>query len=180
MSNRPLNPRQAAFVREYLIDLNGTQAAIRAGYSTRTAQQQAFELLLKPDIKAVVAAGQAKRAAKLEITADRVLAEIASVAFANMGDYTRLEGRDLSPDFSQTTRSQLAALQEITVDQYGGGGGDGERRQVSRTRVKLVDKCKALDQLGRHLRLFGDKVEVDLGEQTIQRLLAGRKRVGKT
>lgn len=77
---RPLTPKQEMFVREYLIDLNATQAAIRAGYSAKTARQIGEENLSKPDIAAAVQAGMNKRAEKALITADEVLANIKRLA----------------------------------------------------------------------------------------------------
>ena len=71
-----MTPKQRAFAREYLIDHNGTQAAIRAGYSAHTANEQASALLAKPNIRALVDAGTKKKAQKLELTAERVLADI--------------------------------------------------------------------------------------------------------
>lgn len=77
---RPLTPKQDMFVREYLIDLNATQAAIRAGYSPKTARQIAEENLSKPYIAEAVQAGMNKRAEKVTITAEEVLANIKRLA----------------------------------------------------------------------------------------------------
>lgn len=85
-----MTPKQALFVREYLVDMNGTQAAIRAGYNARSAGQQAGAMLKKPDIAAMLGEGQAARAERLEITADRIAQEYARIAFANMADYMRV------------------------------------------------------------------------------------------
>ncbi len=76
MGNGSLNPKQQRFVAEYLVDLNATQAAIRAGYSKRTAQRIGSENLSKPLVAAAVAAGQVERAERTEITQDYVLATI--------------------------------------------------------------------------------------------------------
>ena len=84
-TDRGLTPRQAAFVREYLVDLNGTQAAIRAGYSEATAGSIAEENLKKPEIKAAVEAGMAARAAKVEVTAEMVLAGLLKEATRETG-----------------------------------------------------------------------------------------------
>lgn len=78
-----LEPRQLRFVQEYLIDLNGTQAAIRAGYSARSANEQAAALLAKPSIRAEVEAGMQKLQAKLEMTAEKVVARLAEIATAD-------------------------------------------------------------------------------------------------
>lgn len=76
MGDKPLNPKQTRFVAEYLIDLNATQAAIRAGYSAKTAESIGWQLLQKTTVQKSVAAGQAERAGKLGITAEKVLTDI--------------------------------------------------------------------------------------------------------
>ncbi|MGO4840156.1 terminase small subunit, partial [Rhizobiaceae sp. 2RAB30] len=75
-----LTPKQARFVEEYLIDLNATQAAIRAGYSQRYANDQAAQLLTKPQIRAAIDRKKVSRSERTEVTSDRVLREIASMA----------------------------------------------------------------------------------------------------
>ena len=77
---RPLTPKQDMFVREYLIDLNATQAAIRAGYSSKTAEEQGYQLLRKTSVHAAIQAGMDKRAQKATITADEILANIKRLA----------------------------------------------------------------------------------------------------
>nr|WP_312967783.1 terminase small subunit [Brucella intermedia] len=84
-----LTPKQERFVAEYLIDLNATQAAIRAGYSEKTAQQQGSRLLLNVVVQEAIAKGREKTAAKLEITKERIVDELAKIGFSNMLDYMR-------------------------------------------------------------------------------------------
>lgn len=79
MGEKPLNPKQTRFVAEYLIDSNATQAAIRAGYSERTARQMGAENLTKPSIAAAIAVGTARIAGRLDITAEKVLRDIEDV-----------------------------------------------------------------------------------------------------
>lgn len=79
MADRGLNPKQQRFVAEYLTDLNATQAAIRAGYSEKTAYSIGAENLKKPEIAAAIAKGQAKLAGKLEITVEKVLKDLEDV-----------------------------------------------------------------------------------------------------
>ena len=79
-----LTARQARFVKEYLVDLNGTQAAIRAGYSARTANEQAARLLANVSVKAAVDAGAAKQHAQLDLTAQKVLSELLGVGYATV------------------------------------------------------------------------------------------------
>lgn len=82
MAAKALNPKQTRFVAEYLIDLNATQAAIRAGYSAKTAEQIGSRLLRNVQVRAAVDAGIAKRAGKLEITAEKVLKDIEDTRLA--------------------------------------------------------------------------------------------------
>lgn len=77
---KPLSPRQERFVAEYLVDLNGTQAAIRAGYSPAGAEAQANRLLRIAGVRSAVNAGKRKLAAKLELTAEKVLADIERIS----------------------------------------------------------------------------------------------------
>jgi phage terminase small subunit len=84
-ADRGMTAKQAAFVREYLVDLNGTQAAIRAGYSPATARQIADENLSKPAVREAVEAGKAARAAAVEITAETVLRGLLAEAQADDG-----------------------------------------------------------------------------------------------
>jgi phage terminase small subunit len=93
----PLTSKQARFVSEYLIDHNATQAAIRAGYSPRTAQEQSSRLLSNVMVSSAVAAGQARQLAAIDLSATRVLEELRRVAFANAGDYFDANGSAKQP-----------------------------------------------------------------------------------
>src|SRR5437879_5316168 len=98
---------------------------------------------------------------KLEITAEKVLNELALMGFANMFDYVQITpGGEAYVDLSKITREQAAAIQEITVDETGGGSGDNKREAVQRTRFKLASKRDSLELLGKHLKLFTDKHEI--------------------
>lgn len=154
-----LTAKQARFVEEYLIDLNATQAAIRAGYSAKTAGQQGERLLKNVEVAAAVAEAQQARSARTEITQDAVLRELAKIGFANMQDYMRA-GPDGDPylDFSDLTRDQAAALAEVTVEDFKDGRGE-DARDVRRVKFKLADKRAALVDIGKHLGMFKDRVE---------------------
>lgn len=155
-----LTPRQQRFVEEYLVDLNGTKAAIRAGYSAKTADQQASRLLTNVKVAAAIATGQAKRSERTEITADQVVAELAKLGFANMLDYMQAgPGGYPYLDFSALPRDQAAALQEVTVEDYVEGRGENAR-DVKRVKFKLADKRAALVDLGWHLGMFKDRLEL--------------------
>lgn len=155
-----LTDKQRAFVQEYLVDLNATQAAIRAGYSEKTAQQIGAENLSKPVIAEAIAAAQKERAERTQITADRVLTELGKIGFANMEDYiqTTFEG-DAYVDLSQMTRDQAAAVSEITVEDYKDGRGE-DARDVRKVRLKLSDKRAALVDIGKHLGMFVERKQL--------------------
>ena len=162
-----LYTKQGLFVREYLVDLNATKAAERAGYSRKTAYSQGQRLLQNAAVRDEIQALMNKRATKLEITAERVLAELALIGFANMFDYIAVgENGAARVDLSKLTREQAAAINELTVEEFTERTGeDGEGKpvfeNVRRTKFKLSDKRAALVDLGRHLKLFTDKVQVD-------------------
>jgi phage terminase small subunit len=110
-----LTPKQSRFVEEYLVDLNGKQAAIRAGYSANTAEVQASRLLRIVKIQVALSAAMRARSRNTEVTPDRVLAELAKIGFANMRDYWPKEGETV--DLHRLDQELTAALQEITIDE---------------------------------------------------------------
>ena len=155
---KKLTPKQRQFVDEYLIDLNATQAAIRAGYSVRTAAEIGRQNLMKLEIQNAIWKVQAERSARTEITADRVVKELARIAFANPrkifkwgpGGITLLDSEQLTDD--------EAAVSEVSETTTENGGS---------IKAKLHDKIKALDLLGRHLGMFVDKQEITGGTITV-------------
>lgn len=152
-----LNPKQQRFVEEYLIDLNATQAAIRAGYSAKTAQQMGSENLSKPVIAAAIAEAKAKRSARIEVTQDDVARELALLGFSNMLDYAEIQDDGLAVvDLSKLTRDQAAAISEMTVEDREVEG----RRIGNKVKIKLVDKRGALVDLGKHLGMFPNRHEL--------------------
>ena len=157
-----LTAKQERFVAEYLVDLNATQAAIRAGYSPRTAKQMGTENLAKPVLAAAIQKAMAERGKRTEIEADAVIRELAKIGFANMLDYITI-GKDGDPyvDLSKLTREQAAAIGEVTVEDFTDGRGEGAR-DVRRVKFKLADKRGALVDLGRHFGLFTDKAVVNV------------------
>lgn len=146
--SKGMTARQARFVREYLVDLNGTQAAIRAGYSERTANEQAARLLAKVSVRQAVQEAMAAREARTEITQDMVLRELARVAF---GDPRAL--MDWGPDgvrlrdSGELTEDEAAAVAEISQSVTASGGS---------LKLKRHDKVRALELLGKHLGMFTD------------------------
>lgn len=149
-----LNPKQAMFVREYLIDLNATQAAIRAGYSERTAGAQGFDLLKHPEISAAVQEAMDKRANRIEITADKVLQEIAKLAFFDPRKLFDDAGAPIHiSQLDDVTAAAIAGLDVVTQ-------GNQEVGIAEIVKYKIADKGVNLERLGKHLKLFTDKVEL--------------------
>lgn len=154
-----LNEQHRRFVAEYLVDLNATKAALRAGYAEGSARQQGARLMTLPKIRQAVEAAIEARAKRTEITADRVLEELAKIGFANMLDYVRI-GTNGDPfvNLSSVTRDQAAAIAEMTVEDFVDGRGEGAR-EVRRVKFKLHDKKGALVDMGRHLGMFVERHE---------------------
>ena len=149
-----MTAKQAAFVQEYLIDLNATQAAIRAGYSERSAYSIGQENLCKPEIQEAIQEEMKKRSKRTEITADRVLKEFARLAFF---DPRKLfDGKGNPKDITELDDETAAALAGLDVVQEF----DPDTGVTSYTKkYKLASKQAALDSLGRHLGMFVDKTE---------------------
>lgn len=154
-ANKKLTAKAARFVEEYPVDFNATAAAIRAGYSPRSARAIGAENLTKPDICAALAAELERLKAKAARSADEVLAELEHIGFANMADYMRANSEgDPVLHFSELTRGQAAALREVSVETYMDGKGD-DAREVTRVKFKLHDKRAALIDLAKYHGLFG-------------------------
>ena len=164
---RKRTPKQQRFIDEYPIDLNATQAAIRAGYSKKTARSVGAENLTKPDIAAAIDAALKERAERVGVEADQILRELARIGFANAGDYFDwdADGVTLKPkgDLTEAQRSAVAEVSQ-TKTEHGGT-----------IRMKLHDKQAALVNLGRHLGLFTDHIKVngleDLKKKTDEELV---------
>ncbi len=168
-----LTAKQQRFCDEYLIDLNATQAAIRAGYSEKTAMEQGYQLLQKTSVAEYIAERKADRMERTEITQDMVLKELANIAFSNAADYANViekqamvevEGnmipvldengdpvmyRTVEPTLTESlTEEQKRALAVIKK------GRDGFE-------VKPYDKVRALELLGKHLGMWTENVVVE-------------------
>lgn len=155
MPDKDLTDKQIKFCEEYLIDLNGTQAAIRAGYSRNTAAVIAAENLIKPNILEYLTQRQRELQEATGITQKRVLEEYAKVAFLDIRKLYTVDGSLKSiHDLDDEAAGALAGVetQEIKVS-------DPESEEDIITghtkKVKTYDKVKALDSLARHLGIFG-------------------------
>ena len=155
-----MTKKQKRFVEEYLIDLNATQAAIRAGYKAKNGQRASeigHELLQKTQVSEAISEAIAERSKRTGINADRVLLELARIAFAD--DVINAKDATLKEDAS---RDDLAAIQSVKVKSF---GEDGIEREI-----KLADKLKALDMLGRHLAMWNDRLQLSGMEEEKSKL----------
>lgn len=157
-----LTAKQQRFVDEYLIDLNATQAAIRAGYSPDTAQQIGSENLLKPVVSNTIKVAMANRSRRTGITQDRVLRELAKIAFVNANDVVDPDSATVRQNAAE---EDLSCIQSVKVKMSESDMGSSVEREI-----KLADKLRALELLGKHLGLF-DKRDQNTGNGEKNNLL---------
>jgi phage terminase small subunit len=160
-----LNDKQRRFVREFLVDLNGTQAAIRTGYAKNSASVQASRLLANANVQAELAKQQKKLIERTEVTAERVIEEYRRVAFALLPDYIDdSSGGIVIRPMDELSEEQAAALCEVTHTVRSDGDGSGHET----VKVKLHNKLAALDALAKHLGLNAPaQVDVNVGIQSM-------------
>lgn len=173
---RKLTEKEKSFTREYIIDKNGAGAAMRAGYSSRVAKQQACTMLQRDIVRNEVDRLLRAQAARTEINGDRVIKEIAKLAFSNIRPLFNSDG--VLKDISTLDDNVSASVSSVeSLEEYDGHG--NQRVLVGNTKkVKMWDKPKALEMLGRHLKLFTDIVERRDGDLLL-RMEEAEKRLGK-
>lgn len=147
-----MTEKQKRFVEEYLIDLNATQAAIRAGYSPRNADKIGSELLGKTRVFDAIQDAMAERSKRVGINQDRILMELAKIALVNPKDVVDFNNATILED---ATPDDLAAVASVKVKRFPTKNGEGIEREI-----KFYDKTKAIDLAGRHLGMFKDKLEL--------------------
>lgn len=149
-----LNQRQEMFCREYIKDLNGTQAAIRAGYSPRTADRMAYELLKKPEIQAFVLQSKAERVEEVKVDANYVLKRLIEIDEMDVADILD-DGGDFLPirKWPKTWRTTLSGLDIAIIN-------SGDTEAIIK-KIKWPDKVKNLELLGKHIGVgaFTEKVD---------------------
>lgn len=172
---RSLTQKQKRFVEEYLCDLNATQAAIRAGYSEKTARQIAKENLTKPYIQEAVAKAIQERSERTKVTADEVVEQLAKIAFADITEFVKFGRREVpvmgafGPVYEETEDGKKhPVMKEVNyVDFKESGQVDGTiisevKQGKDGSSVKLNDRMRALESLGRHLGMFKDNITGDV------------------
>lgn len=169
-----LNDKQRRFAQEYLKDLNGTQAAIRAGYSKRTAYAQANDLLRKPEIKAYLQSKADERSQRVGVDADYVLQRTVEIDRLDVADIVNNAGNVLPVnEWPKAWRTSISGidLQEVTA------GGEEAAITIIR-KIKMPDKVKNIEMMGRHVTIqaWKDRTEMDLTDKAAA-LIDARKRV---
>ncbi|WP_257541059.1 terminase small subunit [Sphingobium sp. CFD-1] len=148
-----MTPKQQRFVEEYLIDLNATQAAIRAGYSAKTAKQQGQRLLTNVDVATALTEAKTARSEETGINAAWVLTRLAQEAYADLADLYDEQGR-VKPvkDWPLVWRQGLVA--GVEVEAIGEGAGHV-------TKIKISDRIKRVELIGKHVdvRAFSERME---------------------
>ena len=157
-----MTKKQKRFVDEYLIDLNITQAAIRAGYSPKTAYSIGSENLKKPEIRACIEKAMAERSKRTGINQDRMIMELAKIGLLNPKDLVDFDEATVKEEAAE---EDLAAIASVRVKRFPTKDGEGIEREI-----KMHDKIKALELLGRHFGMFKDKVEVSGLEEEKKKL----------
>lgn len=177
-----LTAKQQRFVDEYLIDLNATQAAIRAGYSKKTADQQASRLLTNVKVSQYLSERRLALQGRIEITQEMVLRELAKIGFSDIRKVVRwgetkvrmVDGEDDGPE-DMVPYHGLALIDSTEIDEDTAGAIAEVSQGRDGLKVKLHDKKGALVDIGRHLGMFAPPANPELDAE-IKRLEIQKRR----
>jgi len=154
-----MNAIQRRFVQEYKVDLNATQAAIRAGYSENTAYSQGQRLLKNVEIAEAIQQELDRCCERTRVTKDKIIRELARIGFANVGKILDDASGGLLEGLSEDDLAAVSSVKTKTLM----SGTDSDAAIIERE-IKFHDKGKALEQLGRHLGMFNDKLDVTVSK----------------
>jgi phage terminase small subunit len=169
---RKLSDKQTRFVQEYLIDQNATKAAVRAGYSAKTAHSQGPRMLEHVGVKAEIEKRQAKLADKLEIKAESIAEEFLKMASYDPGEVmTWTDDKLTLKNSDDMTPAQRKLITEIkfTPTQFG-----------TTKQIKLTNRMDALQNLARHLGMFKDRIEFDVTDDLAALAKEARQRAAES
>jgi phage terminase small subunit len=154
---RALSNKRMAFVNEYLVDFNATQAAIRAGYSEKTAQAQSSRLLSNVIVSDEIKAHLDEKA----MSADEVLTRLADMARSDMGDFLDISPMSFQVDLNKAKELRLTKLiKKVKLHTTTTLSKDGVETETHTIETELYDAQAALVQLGRYHKLFTDKTDI--------------------
>jgi len=181
-TNTPsLTPKQRRFVEEYLLDMNATQAAIRAGFSERTANQQGPRLLEHPAIMAAIDAAKIKRSEKLEVDAEWMLQRLVAEAEADLADlYDQNNNLKQIENWPEIWRQGLVA--GVEIEALFAGYGENRIQIGEVKKLKLSDRVRRLELIGKHVRVnaFQEVVQHKGLDGLAERLDRAAKRATET
>lgn len=165
-----ITPRQERFCEEYVVDLNGTQAAIRAGYAERGAYNESNRLLRNAEVREYIEELQTGRRKVREIRADRILNALEAIAYGDVSVFFDESG-DLLPrsEWPDGAHLLVAGIEFKTVQL-----GEGAVEHVAK--IKLVDRLKAMHLLAQHKALLTQKIEVSMSDDLVDRIARARSR----
>ncbi|MFD1954286.1 terminase small subunit [Paenibacillus thailandensis] len=148
-----LTAKQQRFADEYLIDLNAKQAAIRAGYSTNSAEQQGSALLSNPKVRAYIDERMAELSKRTGVNQERIIRELARIAFVDPTELVDMGDATVRVD---ATKDDTAAIASVKVKTRPGEYGEEIEREV-----RFADKIKALELLGKRFAMWTDKQQIE-------------------
>ncbi|MCV6547546.1 MAG: terminase small subunit [Cohaesibacter sp.] len=165
-----LNEKQQRFCEEYMLDLNGTQAAIRAGYSAHSAARQASRLLGIAPVRAELSRLKAAQSKRIEISADKLLHMMAQIAFGDIRGIFDVDGHLKPPhEWDEDTAATVAGLDIVTS-----AAGKGAVKHVAK--IRRSDRLRAMELLARHLSLFNEKANGAATEDLAARMRRAKER----
>jgi phage terminase small subunit len=176
--NGTLEPKQLRFIEEFTVDCNATQAAIRAGYSQRTARQIGYENLTKPYIQQAIKNRMEKHTEAVGVTVERVLKELVRMAWVDIGEAYD-ENQCLKPlsEIPEDVRRAIVSIETDEIWEWEGSGEDRKRVQVGVTKkIKFADKRGSNELLGKYLKMFVERHEFGLTDDLLDLMELGRKR----
>ena len=149
-----LSPKQQRFADEHLIDLNATQAAIRAGYSPKSAEQQGNRLLRNAKVRAYIDERMAEHSKRTGVNQERIIRELARIAFLDPAQLVDMDTAELLSDTSADDRAAISSIKVKTMS--------GEETEMIEREIRFADKIKALELLGKRFGMWIDKQQVDV------------------
>lgn len=159
-----LTPKQKIFVNEYLVDFNATRAYKVAYASCKkdgTARCNGSKLLAKANVREYISKRMEKREKRTEITQDKVLRELAKIGFADITDYVKIIEKSYMREGKKISYKDIEIEETKDIDTEKLGAISSIKQGVNGIEIKLSDKVRALEQIGRHLGMFNDRLELN-------------------
>lgn len=170
----PLTDKESRFVEEYLVDCNAAKAARKAGYSGRSAKEIGYENLTKPHLAAAIRAGLDMIAARCEVSAEKVMRELASIGFSNIS-YFEIDDEGYLTLTEGAPAEAIKAIQNVKRKRIVKDDGT----VIYETEYRLWDKIQALTLLGKKLKLWVERIETENPQDEVYRHLLKQLKEGE-